>query len=70
MRIESFLIRAALVIASSGYGPDASGEMEDTGWVAVTGVSNNNLRWGPPEYEKARFRVSAGTTRIRVVLGY
>lgn len=34
------------------------------------GVSNNNLRWGPPEYEKARFSVSAGVTRLRIVLSY
>lgn len=34
------------------------------------GVSNNTLRFGPPEYAKARFALSAPVTGLRIELSY
>jgi len=34
------------------------------------GVSNNNLRRGPPEYEKARFALTEPTRTLRIRLQY
>ena len=34
------------------------------------GVSNNNLRRGPPEYEKARFTLTESTRTLRIRLQY
>jgi uncharacterized protein (DUF2141 family) len=34
------------------------------------GVSNNRLRWGPPEYEKAKFSLSSGSVSLHVKINY
>jgi len=34
------------------------------------GVSNNNFRMGPPEYDKARFKVDKSTTSITIEMRY
>ena len=34
------------------------------------GVSNNKFRMGPPDYEKARFALSAASTSVRIKMRY